>query len=110
MGKNKNDLKHIHKDQLSERIQEAMDNNGFSIYKGVLVVWDSVQEKKLLEVLDNFIDAHPNKLLAVHFADNLLEMIWKDNVPTGLGPRVTDTEQGRIELDPSAYIIPVMFK
>lgn len=110
MSKSKYDLKHIHRDQLSERIPKAMDKNGFSIYKNVLIVWDSVQEKKLLEVLDSFIDAHPNELLIVHFADNLLEMIWKDNVPAGLGPRVTDTNQGRIELDPSAYIIPVIFK
>ena len=68
-----------------------------------------VKEKKLLEVLDSFIKAYPNELLIIHFADDLLEMIWKDNVPKGLGPRVADTEKGRIEMDPSAYIIPVIF-
>lgn len=109
MKKNKSKLMHIHKDQLPDRVQVAMDKNGFSIYRGVLIVWDTNPGEEIIEAVDEFVNNYPDQLMVVHFADNLLEMVWKDGVPSGLGPRVTDTQRGQIELDPSAYVIPVIF-
>lgn len=109
MTKIKKDLKHIHKDELSDSIQKAIDSNGFSIYRGVIIVWGKTRSKKIIEFVDTIADKYPGRLLIVHFEDKLLETIWKDDYPPEFGHTVTDTEQGRIEMDPSSYMIPVIF-
>lgn len=109
MTKIKKDLKHIHKDQLPDRIQVAMDKNGFSIYRGVIIVWGETLSKKIIEVADTVVDKYPGRLLIVHFEDNLLEMIWNDECPPEFGHTVTNTDQGRIEMIPFVYEIPVFF-
>ena len=109
MAKIKKDLKHIHKDQLSDRIQKAIDQNGFSIYRDVLIVWGISPDKKIIELLDKVVDKYPNQLLVVHFEDNLLEMVWKDGVPLEFDHKVVETEGGRIEMVPYEYFIPVIF-
>ncbi len=63
----KKDLKHIYKNQLSERIPKAIDKNGFSIYKGVLVAWDKLQEKKVIELIDTIVSKYPERLLDYTF-------------------------------------------
>ena len=109
MSKIKKDLKHIHKNHLSVKIQNAIDKNGFSIYKGVLIVWGKLQDEKLLELIDTVAGEYPDRLLLVHFEDNFLEMLWKDEVPPGFLHAVTDTELGRIEMQPNVWIVPVIF-
>ena len=109
MKKNNSKLAHIYIRQLPERIQQAIVEKGFSVYRNVLVVWDSLPDKAVIDFVDSVVDDYPKGLLAVYFEDNLLEMIWKDKVPDNLQHHITETQRGRIEMDPSAYVIPVLF-
>jgi len=104
----KKKLMHIHKSELPQRIQDAIDKNGFSIYKGVLVVWGESENKKLLDTIDLILKKEKNNLLVVHLHDNLLDCVWK-SVPEGLEFGATDTSDGRIEMKSHPYQIPVIF-
>ena len=101
-------LMHIHKRELPERIQVAIDKYGFSIYKGVLVVWGSSVDKKLLNAVDQILEKEHDNLLVVHLEDNLLDCVWK-SVPDGLAFGAIDTSEGRVEMKSHPYLIPVIF-
>lgn len=109
MSKIKKHLKHIFKSQLSDRIGNAIDKHGFSIYKGVLIVWSEMRDEFLLEMIDEIAHEYPDQLLVVHFDDKLLEMLWKDKIPSKYQDAVKDFENIRMELHSSAWLIPVFF-
>jgi hypothetical protein len=109
MSSIKKDLKHIHKNHLSDRIQNAIDKNGFSIYKGVLIVWSDARDEFLIEMIDDLVQEYPDQLLVVHFDDKLLEMLWKDDIPSKFQDAVINFENIRMELQSSAWMIPVFF-
>lgn len=109
MTKIKKDLKHIHKDQLSVDVQDALDNQGFTIYKNVLVVWNKAKDGSVLQVVDYLSKKYPDKLLIAHLDGNVLELVWKDETPKGFQNNTIATKKGYKTVLNSAILIPVYY-
>jgi hypothetical protein len=102
-------LAHIHKDHLSQGIQDAIDNYGFTVYKGVLIVWSSGDDKKVMKVVDQVSNKYPEKLLIVHLDRNVLEMLWKGDVPKGFQSNlITGIVGGHLTVLSDSWLIPVL--
>jgi len=101
-------LAHIHKDQLSQEIQDAIDTYGFTIYKGVLVVWGRGDDKKVLKVVDQVAKKYPDRLLIIHLEENELQMLWKGDVPTGFQSNIImGIVGGHLTVLSDSWLIPV---
>ncbi len=109
MKKNKYNLKHIYKDQLSGDVQDALDNQGFTIYKNVLVVWDKAKDDSVLQIVDYLSKKYPDKLLVAHLDGNVLELVWKDDTPKGFKNNIISTKKGYKTVLNSAILIPVYY-
>lgn len=109
MKKNKNDLKHIYKDELSSDIQDALDNQGFTIYKNVLVVWGKAKDNSVLQVVDYLSKKYPDKLLIAHLDGDVLELVWKDDTPKGFNSNVVPTKKGLKVVLNQVILIPVRY-
>ena len=106
--KKKNKLLHIHKDHLSQEIQDAIDNYGFTIYKGVLVVWDKGEDKKVLKVVDQVSKKYSEQLLIVHLDSKVLEMLWNGDVPKGFQSNlITSIVGDHLTVLSDSWLIPV---
>ncbi len=77
MKKKKTKLRHIHLNMLPNNIQTALNEDGFSLYKNILIVGDKASKKYLI----NFVDKIPKKvresLLLVFVYGDTVELIYK---------------------------------
>lgn len=77
-------------------------DDGFSIYRGVLVQWDQDHDERVLQVLDEMPAAVLEKLLVVHESKGGIWFIWDGPTPKGYeegGPGVTVSDHIKNETE-----------
>ena len=55
--------------------------HGFSVYRGVVVVWDEDMDQRVLGVVDKMSDKDRMNLYAIHEREGSVSMWWRDKVP-----------------------------
>ena len=77
----------LRQDDLTELCSQARQfkDNGFSLYRGVLVVWDDGHDGRVLDVLDKMPVGVLEQLLAVHERKASISFLWDRLVPMGYG-------------------------
>ena len=110
MSKNKSTLMHIHKDELSLEIQQDIEKYGFSIYKNAMVVWSGNSDKRVLRLIDKLSLDYSDRLLIAHLDGDVLELVWKQDVPSGFDSNVLDVANGPLEIKSDVWMVPVMYK
>ena len=71
----------IYPDQLPEYIKKSIEYDGFSLYKGVVVVWDPDQDTRILDLIDTMPDSQLQNLILAHETKGTLTTLWKKGVP-----------------------------
>jgi hypothetical protein len=54
---------------------------GFSIYRGVIVVWDCDHDPRILTFIDSLSDDDRNNLAGAHESEGCLSLRWKYEIP-----------------------------
>ena len=57
--------------------------NGYSIQRGVLIVWDDPREKEIIDLINKLESDVCNQLYVVYGKNNRLQMYWDGNPPFG---------------------------
>tara|TARA_R110000803_G_scaffold82603_2_gene148771 strand:+ start:544 stop:885 length:342 start_codon:yes stop_codon:yes gene_type:complete len=68
----------LQEEQLSEVFKWGY---GFSIYRGVLVVWDEDWDKRILRVVDNIPPYERDELVAIQESKAWISFLWQDSPP-----------------------------
>jgi len=86
----------LQQNDLTELCSHAgrFQDNGFSLYRGVLVVWDDDYDVRVLDVLDRMPVNVLEQLLAVYERKASISFLWDKAVPHGY------TEYDPVDLEP----------
>ena len=57
--------------------------DGISLYRGVIVEWNSGQDLRVLNLLDSTPADVIDQMLVIHFHKGSISFLWKDFVPEG---------------------------
>ena len=57
--------------------------DGISIYRGVIVCWDSDYDSRVLKLVDMILDSGNPELVAISEHEGGVAFVWKENVPGG---------------------------
>jgi hypothetical protein len=74
-------IPHIYIDQLPEDIQLSMKLDGFTVYKGIIVVWDEDKDTRVLSLIDSMPLSQLENLILVYETEGTLTTIWAKGVP-----------------------------
>lgn len=77
----KTKIPHIYMDQLPDDIQESILKDGFSIYKGVMVVWDWDRDTRILNLIDSMPESQLKNVILVYETKGTLSTVWAKGVP-----------------------------
>jgi len=81
--------------------QHLFDDCGVSVYRGVIVNWDSDYDHRVLQVLDDMPAKLLGSLLVIHEHEGSVHFIWDGDVPQayqeGEGVEVGDYDYWRID-------------
>ncbi len=69
-------------------------NGEFSIYRNVIVFWDTDNDTRIFTLLDELPAKHVSELLAVMETEGTVHMQWKDYPPISFPPEIEVEEDG----------------
>jgi len=100
-------LMYTYKDQMPARMQQAIDDNGFTVYEDVLVVCDETKNRLIFPLVDVITKEHPDNLKAIYLdpVNRVLDMVWDGEVPVGYEKGILDTEFMEIQIDCDVTIV-----
>ena len=108
MKKNKAKPHHIYLNMISDDIQTAAIENGFSLYKNIMIVWDEGNKKDVLSFVDKIPEKVRENLLLVFQYKGTIDMVWKDKVPQSYQGNTVLVSSERCTVFSSAYVIKVV--
>ncbi len=108
MKKTKSKLPHIYLNMISDDIQTAAIENGFSLFKNIMIVWDEGDKKDVLSFVDKIPEKVREKLLLVFQYRGTIDMIWKEKVPQSYQGNTVLVGSERCTVFSSAYVIKVV--
>ena len=86
-GENMENAIHCPKIVSREKIPVIYENemrfgfsDGVSVYRGVLIAWDSDHDTRVLDYIDKIPECYRRGLVAVHERKGGIVLVWKDHV------------------------------
>lgn len=83
MKKNKGTVPHIYLDQLPQNMQDGVLNNGFTLHKNVMIIWNKMDRtEEILKFIDGLSENIRTKLLIVSNQCGKVDLVWDDKAPS----------------------------
>lgn len=72
--------------------------HGFSLYRGILVLWDEDRDTRILSMIDGMEDKDREQLVIAQEHEGTLVLLWKKYIPSkyGVDGMVTNTQDGDV--------------